>query len=159
MINIDWDIINCIDYYEKEDRYFILQEYIKKIKEVINVKIENYGFAGSANGGFHSFVKQESCYSKNLVYHYVKYSDILNETIYIDFNAMDLLKYILEMDKLEYMDDYFDFIYTLNEFMKQKRHYRKNLILKREIKHRKLMRKNVISIAIECLKSKAKDKW
>lgn len=159
MINIDWDIINCIDYYEKEDRYFILQEYIKKIKEVINVKIENYGFAGSANGGFHSFVKQESCYSKNLVYHYVKYSDILNETIYIDFNAMDLLKYILEMDKLEYMDDYFDFIYTLNEFMKQKRHYRKNLILKREIKHRKLMRKKVISIAIECLKSKAKDKW
>lgn len=47
MINIDWDIINCIDYYENEDRCFRLQEYIKKITEVINVKIENYGFAGS----------------------------------------------------------------------------------------------------------------
>lgn len=159
MINIDWDIINCIDYYENEDRCFRLQEYIKKITEVINIKIENYGFAGSTNGGFHSFVKQESLYIKNLVYHYVKYSDILNETFYIDFNAMDLLKYILEMDKLEYMDDDFDFIYTLNEYMKQKRHYRKNLILKREIKHRKLLRTKVISIAIECLKSKAKDIW
>lgn len=38
MINIDLDIINCIDYYENEDRYFRLQEYIKKITEVINVK-------------------------------------------------------------------------------------------------------------------------
>lgn len=159
MINIDCDIIKCIDYYQNEDRYFRLQEYIKKITEVINVKIENYGFAGSENGGFHSFIKQEPCYTKNLVYHYVKYSDILNETFYIDFNAMDLLKYILEMDKLEYMEDDFDFIYTLNEFMKQKRHYRKNLILKSEIKHRKLPRKKVINIAIECLKSKAKDIW
>ena len=121
MINIDWDIINCIDYYGNDDRYFVLQEYIKKITELINVKIENYGFVGSANGGFHSFVKQESCYVKNLVYHYVKYSDILNETFYIDFNAMDLLKYIIEMDKLESVDDDYDFIYTLKEIMKQKK--------------------------------------
>ena len=70
MINIDWDIINCIDYYENEDRYFRLQEYIKKITEVINVKIENYGFAGSANGGFHSFVKQESCLSLREIFRY-----------------------------------------------------------------------------------------
>ena len=58
-------------------------------------------------------------------------------------------------DKLEYSNEDFDFIYMLYEHLKSTRkHFQKNIILKREIKQRKIIKTKAIQILIAIFKQK-----
>lgn len=154
-IYLDSDICNSIDYYNRENRYYKLQDYIDKMDKP-RAKIINYGFAGPSNGGFCSHFKQ--CCG-DFVYHHVLFLNIFGCNIYIDYDAMEMLKEILEKDNMIYVGSDFDFLFILNEYMKRKPHFPKKLILKREEKARELIKSKAINIAIECLKQKTRNIW
>lgn len=150
---LDHDIICCIDYCTNSDRYYYLQEYVDGIRDKIPAKIMNWGFAGPANGGFNTHI---TYYNDKLSYHFVKFIDKpFGQCIYLDINAIEMFRNLLEEDKLEYSNEDFDFIYMLYEHLKSTRkHFQKNIILKREIKQRKIIKTKAIQILIAIFKQK-----
>ena len=149
------DNYNFIDYYERKDRYFRLQEYIdNEVKPKSKITIRDYGFAGSRNGGYQSCFREDS--DNYIVYHSILYMEMFNSCIYIDYDAMQMFREVLEKEQIEYTGSDFDFLFMLNEYMKRLPHFPKNLILKRNEKAGKLMKSKAINIAIEYLKHKTR---
>ena len=149
------DIYNSIDYYEREDRYFRLQEYIdNEVKPKSKITVRDYGFAGSRNGGYQSHFRKDS--DSYLVCHSILYLEMFNSCIYVDYDAMQMLREVLEKGQIEYTGRDFDFLFMLNEYMKTHVRFPKNLILKRDEKTGRLARSKAIRIAIECIKYKAR---
>lgn len=150
---LDHDIICSIDYYETNDRYYNLQEYVNSIKVNIPATIMNYGFPGNANGGFNSHFKP---YGDKLSYHLVKRIDkTFGQYIYLDIDAMEMFRNLLEEDKLIYKNEDFDFVYSLYQYLlSTRKHFQKGIILKREIRDRIIIKSKAIQIAIAIIKQK-----
>ncbi len=123
-------------------------------------KITGFGFVGTINGGFCNHFR---LFYDKLYYHQAKYVEELDERIWFEYDAIDVLKRILNKERFEYTGEDFAYLNSLNEYLKSdlkyEWHYPRYIVLKKEIKEGRLLRSKAIRIAIEIFKLKANKVW
>lgn len=163
---LDKSILSSIQYYSDKERRYRLQEYVKSITDRLGITPIDYGFPGPRNGGYKTCLNYFFVYNKNLnpTYHFVFTSKVLNDNIYIEFDAFKLMKRILLMNVLQYRGRLFEFFFVLHRDIlnlcksnriKPTSKFR-NIILKRYKKEKCLPKVAAVQMAIELIIIKAK---